>query len=109
MIYFYTTPPSPVNFNTSTTHDPSLTITHHPPPLISVFKAVLELQDVAGRDRFKDAAAIDKAVADIRLMQQVGWTKYREIQKHGLPMELPDEYDPDAKFVNTGKSYRHSE
>ena len=26
----------------------------------SVFKAVLELQDVAGRDRFKDAAAIDK-------------------------------------------------
>ena len=37
----------------------------------SVFKAVLELQDVAGRDRFKDAAAIDKAVKDIRLMQQV--------------------------------------
>ena len=26
------------------------------------FKTVLELQDVAGRDRFKDAAAIDRAV-----------------------------------------------
>ena len=63
----------------------------------------MELQDVAGRDRFKDAAAIDKAVADIRLMQLVGWKKYREIKKDGLPMELPEEYDPDAKFVNTGR------
>jgi len=36
------------------------------------------------------------------LLQLVGWPKFRDIKKNGLPVEAPEEYDPDAKFVNTG-------